>query len=34
MLAAGADPAYMRCVYRHWIDCEARAIRRWKTQLA
>ncbi len=26
MLAAGADPAYMRCVYQNWIDYEARAI--------
>ncbi|MDB5580247.1 MAG: hypothetical protein JWR80_5423 [Bradyrhizobium sp.] len=26
MLAAGADPAYMRCVYQNWIDYEAKAI--------
>lgn len=26
MLTAGADPAYMRCVYQNWIDYEARAI--------
>jgi uncharacterized protein YbjT (DUF2867 family) len=26
MLAAGTDPAYMRCVYQNWIDYEARAI--------
>lgn len=26
MLAAGADPAYMRCVYQNWIDYKARAI--------
>lgn len=26
MLAAGADPAYMRCVYQNWKDYEARAI--------
>jgi NAD(P)H dehydrogenase (quinone) len=25
-LAAGADPAYMRCVYQNWIDYKARAI--------
>jgi uncharacterized protein YbjT (DUF2867 family) len=26
MLAAGAEPAYMRCVYQNWIDYEAGAI--------
>jgi uncharacterized protein YbjT (DUF2867 family) len=26
MLAAGAEPAYMRCVYQNWIDYAARAI--------
>jgi NAD(P)H dehydrogenase (quinone) len=26
MLAAGADPAYMRCVYHNWIGYRARAI--------
>ena len=26
VLAAGADPAYMRCVHQNWIDYEARAI--------
>jgi uncharacterized protein YbjT (DUF2867 family) len=26
MLAAGADPAYMKCAYQNWIDYEARAI--------
>jgi NAD(P)H dehydrogenase (quinone) len=26
MLAAGADPAYMRCVYQNWKDYEASAI--------
>jgi len=26
MLAAGADPAYMRCVYQNWVDYEAKAI--------
>jgi NAD(P)H dehydrogenase (quinone) len=26
MLAAGADPAYMRCVYQNWISYKARAI--------
>jgi NAD(P)H dehydrogenase (quinone) len=28
MLAAGADVAYMSCVYQNWIDYEARAIPR------